>query len=176
MGEDGSPTLAVLSAILFLGGLFLETRVLFRWRANWYFTVGLPLGARPVPISAPPRGEGRTASVRWEVASPTMVRYWADPNERAAPSGMHGVVFLTPSRKGVELDVRWAPPWTPLLAAVWLAGLGIAREEVQLTLPIAASVVLGIFILYGSRARQVAAELRWAFVRGDDVPPPDLHG
>lgn len=176
MGEEGSLTLALASALLFLGGLVLETRVLLRWRMNWYFLPGVPLGIRPVPIASPPNGDGRTASVRWEVTSPTMVRFWADPNERVTPSGFHGVVVLTPTRKGVELDVRWAPPWTPLFAAIWLAGLGIARDEASLTVPIAVMLVLGVFVLYGSRARPIAAELRWAFVRGEDVPPEAHDG
>jgi hypothetical protein len=170
--DEGSLTLPLVAAALLLGGWIAETRVLTRWRPDWYFLPGIPLGLRPVPIPTAPEGEGRTRSVRWEVSAPDLVRFWADPTERAAPSGLHGVVVLLRSRKGVELHVRWAPPWSPVLAAFWLAALGIHRGEARLTVPIAVCILAGLLYLYGERARQVAAELRWAFVRGGE-PPPD---
>ena len=34
---EGSLSLAGLAALVLLGGLLLETRVLTRWRKNWYF-------------------------------------------------------------------------------------------------------------------------------------------
>jgi hypothetical protein len=171
--QDGSLYLAIGAAFLFLGGLVLETRVLLRWRADWYFLPGLPIGARLVPIPRPPEGAGRTESVCWEVSAPNLVRFWADPNERVTPSGMHGVVVLVQGRRGIELDFRWSPPWTPLLAAVWLAVLGMVRGEGTLTVPIAVAIVIGILVVYGDRARRVAAELRWAFVRGEPADPEE---
>ncbi|MEZ4239312.1 MAG: hypothetical protein R3F59_24790 [Myxococcota bacterium] len=75
-------------------------------------------------------------------------------------------------RNGVELDVRWAPPWTPVLAACWLAGLGVVRGEASLTVPIAVGIVVALLAVYGERAHRVAAELRWSFVAGDAEPPP----
>ena len=173
--EPGSLALAVAAGIVFLGGMVLETRVLLRLRWDWYFLPGFPLGARIVPIPRPPEGGGRTRSVRWEVAAPHLVRFWADPSDRSAPSGLHGVVILAQGRQGVELGFRWAPPWTPILAATWLAVLGAARGEGHVTVPIAAAIVLGIGLLYAQQARRVAAELRWAFVRGDE-PPEDPPG
>jgi hypothetical protein len=174
MVEEGSLVLPVVAALLLIGGWFAETQLVGRWRADWYFLAGLPLGARLVPIPEAPEGEGRTHSVCWEVSGPELVRYWVDPSSRNAPSGLHGVVVLLRTRHGVELDVRWAPPWTPILAAAWLAGLGILRGEAQLTVPIASCMVLGLFVVYGARARRVAAELRWSFVRGE--PPEDEPG
>lgn len=176
MVEPGSSTLAIAAAVLFLGGWLLETRILLRWRTDAYFLAAFPLGLRPVPIPVAPEGQGRTRSVLWEASRPDLVRFWADPRDRTTPSGMHGVVVLTRSRRGVELEVRWAPPWTPLVAAVWLACLGIVREEAALTVPIAACIVGAVLFVYGERARRVAAELRWAFVRGGDDDLPEEGG
>lgn len=161
--------LALGVALAFLGGMVLETRVLLRWRRDWYFLPGFPVLPRLVPILKPPEGQGRTASVRWEVSAPNVVRWWADPSERKAPRGLHGVVVLAQGRRGIELDVRWAPPWTPFLAALWLALLGVLRGEAQLTVPIALAVAFAVAVVYADRARRVAAELRWSFVnRGSD--------
>lgn len=174
--EAGSLALALAAAIVFLGGMVLETRVLLRFRRDWYFLPGFPLGARIVPIPRPPEGSGRTRSVRWEVAAPHLVRFWADPSDRTAPTGLHGVVILAQGRQGVELELRWAPPWTPILAATWLAVLGAARGEGRLTVPIAIVILLAIGALYAQQARRIAAELRWSFVRGTEPPPEDPPG
>jgi hypothetical protein len=80
------------------------------------------------------------------------------------------VVLLGSTARGVELDVRWAPPLTPILAAVWLAALGGWRGEASLTVPIALAIVIGVGVLYWDRARRVAAELRLAFAAWE---PPD---
>ncbi|HHO52303.1 MAG TPA: hypothetical protein ENK18_15875 [Deltaproteobacteria bacterium] len=171
---DGSVGLALSAAMAFLGGLLLEGRVLLRWRSDLYFQVALPLGASLVPIPRPPEGSGRTPSVRWEVSRPGLVRFWADPDERRAPSGLHGVVRLTHSTRGVQLELWWAPPWSPLLAAVWLGGGGLLRGEAQITLPIGLLILGSILIVYGDRARRVAQELRLSFVGGGKAPPEGL--
>lgn len=171
--DPSSLGLALAAGLVFLGGMVLETRVLLRLRPDWYFLPGLPIGARLVPIARPPEGSGRTPSVRWEVAKPHLVRFWADPSERVTPSGLHGVVVLAQGRSGVELDVRWSPPWTPLVAALWLAVLGTARGEGHVTVPIAVAIVLAIGVLYAERARRIAAELRWAFVRESEPGEQD---
>ncbi len=64
--------------------------------------------------------------------------------------------------------VCWAPPWSPLLAALWLAGIGAVRGEAWLTVPIAAVMVLGVVLLYRQVALRVAAELRWGWVSDSD--------
>jgi hypothetical protein len=165
--------MALAVALALLGGLWLETRVLLARRRDGYFLVGIPLWQALVPVPRAPEGSGQTASVRWEVSdeAPNLVRWWADPKDRKAPTGLHGVVILAQGRRGIELEVRWAPPWTVLLAALWLAALGIARGE-PFTVPIAAVMVLGTFVLYGERARRAAAELRWAFLSGSEPDPP----
>ena len=169
--ETGSLQLALFAAVTFLGGLVLETRVLLRLRTRWYFSLGIPLAGTLVPVPRAPEGKGRTASVQWEVAEPGLVRFWANPDERKAPSGLHGIVQLVPTvGGGYGLSVRWAPPWIPLLAALWLALLGAARGEAALTVPIAVLIVAAILFVYGERARRVAHELRQAFL---DVAPPD---
>ena len=170
--EPGSLGLAILVASLLLGGLWVETRVLLRRRADWYFLPGFPIGGRLVPIPKPPEGSGRTATVVWEVSAPNLVRFWVDPADRTSPTGLHGVVILAQGRRGIELEVRWAPPWSPILAALWLASLGVARGEGALTVPIAAVMTVGMIVLYGERARRAAAELRWAFLAGSEPDPP----
>lgn len=169
---DGSLSLAGLVAIVLLGGLLFETRVLTRWRKDWYFGAGVPLGLRLVPILRAPEGKGKTATVAWEVGDqPHLVRFWADPANRTAPMGLHGVVLLAQGRRGIEMEVRWAPPWSPILAACWLAALGLARGEGTVTVPLGAMILVGVVIVYGERARRAAAELRWAFVQGEETPP-----
>lgn len=161
----GSLQFALFAAILFIGGLVVETRVLLHWRPSWYFAATLPLGATLIPIPMLPTGEGRTPSVRWDASEPGVVKFWADPLERRAPSGLHGLVVLHPRTDGqVELTVRWAPPWVPLAAALWLAFLGMARGEAQLTVPIALMIGTAILFVYGDRSRRIAQELRASFV------------
>jgi hypothetical protein len=174
--EQGSLSLALFAAALLLGGLLLETRVLMRWRKDWYFAAGLPLGAQLVPIQKAPVGSGRTATVHWEVSQPHLVRFWSEPGQRQAPMGLHGIVLLAQGRRGIEMEVRWAPPWSAVLAACWLAGLGIVRGEGMLTVPIATLILVGLVIVYGERARRAAAELRWAFVQGEgsEGPPEEI--
>ncbi len=164
--EEGSLQLALIAAVAFLGGLVLETRVLLRFRPMWYFAITIPLGRPLVPIPRPPEGRGSTASVEWEVAgSGEHVRFWANPDERRAPSGLHGLVHLMPATGGgYGLQVRWAPPLVPLFAAAWLALLGAMRGEGELTIPIAVLIAAGILVVYGDRARRIAQELRQAFV------------
>ncbi len=161
---EGSLEVALIAALALVGGLVLETRVLLRWRTDAWFTASFPLGLQLVPIPTAPKGQGRTASVKWEVSRPGLVRWWADPDERRAPSGLRGVVWLVPTARGVLLDVRWAPPLSPLLAALWLAFLGVARGEAQLTVPIALAMVVGLGVVYWDRSRRIAAELRQSFL------------
>src|SRR5687768_4430471 len=99
--------------------MIVESRVLLRRRADWYFLPGFPIRGRLVPIPDAPEGSGQTASVRWEVSdAPNLVRFWVEPGSRSAPAGLHGVVILAQGRRGIELDVRWAPPWSPILATM----------------------------------------------------------
>lgn len=158
------PALVAAAAV---GGLLAE-RALVAWGQPTYFRLVLPLGQALVPIPAPPRGDGRTASVRYAVDEPRgWVRFWAQPGDRTAPLGLHGVVLLTPTTRGVALEVRWAPPWTVAAALLWFAGLGVARGQGLVTVPVALGL-LGIgFVLYRDAAARAARELRWAFVRGD---------
>ena len=162
--EDGSlPTL--LFSVALLAGGFATERALLSWRWTPWFAAGLPLVPVPVPIPEAPTGSGETASLKWEVVD-GVVRWWADPRRRGAvPTGLRGVVRLRRSTRGVELDVRWSPPWTPLVAMGWLAALGVMRGQTQVTGPIAALLVLAMLLVYHQGALRAAAELRWAFVR-----------
>ena len=161
---------ALLVGVALAVGLFVEARLLVRWRTDAWFQAAIPLGAELVPVPRAPRGAGRTPSVRWEVGPPHLVRYWSDPADRAAPLGLHGVVVMREGRRGVELDVRWAPPWTLVLGPLWLALLGAARGDGPLLGAVAAVLLaLGAW-WYARAARRAAAELRWSFLEacGDD--------
>jgi hypothetical protein len=176
--ETGSLGLALFAAFGLVGGLWFETRWLLARRFDGYCLLGLPLGARLVPIPHVPEDEGRTATVRWELGparadAPRIVRFWADPRARTALTGLHGAMILHRGPRGIELEVRWAPPWTLILAATWLVTLGIARGEAGLTVPIAVAMIAGVVVVYGERARRAAAELRWAFVSGSEPEPPN---
>jgi hypothetical protein len=155
---------ALIVGLCLAVGLLLEARVLVRWRVDAWFHASVPLAAELVPIPRAPRGAGRTSTVRWEVGPAHVVRFWSDPSDRAAPLGLHGVVILRESRRGVELDVRWAPPLTLVLGPLWLALLGAARGDG----PLLGAVALTLSALgawwYGRAALRAAAELRWSFL------------
>ena len=167
---EGSMQLALGSALMLIGGMVFERFLLTRFRWTPYFTAGFPLFPELVPIPKAPEGSGETATVSWEVVGEDgdLVRFWADPDKRTAPSGLRGAIRLYQAGNGhVGLAVRWSPPWTLLIAAGWLVALGIARQEPQITVPIAVVWVLGVMVIYRQAAVRAAAELRWAFVRGD---------
>lgn len=161
----GWPITLVAAAVL--GGGLLVERLLLAARFTPYFTAGFPLLPELVPIPAvPKREEGTTASVRW-VRDGAIVRFSA--HGRGGPMGLHGAVLLRPVRRGgVAMDVRWAPPWTPLLAATWLGGLATARGEPYM-LPVAVGLGFVVLHVYRTAAVKAAAELRWAFVSGLDT-------
>lgn len=170
MALEGSLALALGSALGMAVGLFAERQALVaRWAP--YFIGGLPLGAEPLPLVVLPEGAGRTASVAWERvpgAGPVVqIRFWAPVGGKTAPSGLHGVVWLTPQTPTGpwRCEVRWAPPFTPALGAFYLAVLGVVRGEPQVTIPIACFMLVGLFLVYFAAARRAAAELRWAFVK-----------
>lgn len=171
---EGSPTLAIVTALALVGGLILE-RLLLRWRWMPYFVAGFPLLPPLVPIPRAPEGQGRTATVRWEVQG-DLVRFWADPQERNAPSGLHGAIRLYRVPGGrVGLAARWSPPWSYLLAAAWLLVLGHLRDQLALTAPIALALTVGIVIAYRHFAIRAVRELRWAFVQERPEEPPDAE-
>ena len=102
------------------------------------------------------------------VGAEDRIRFWADPDKRRAPSGLHGAIRLYRAGSGqVGLAVRWRPPWSLLLAAAWLVVLGVVRQEPQITVPIALAWVIGVLVIYRQAALRAAAELRWAFVQGE---------
>lgn len=160
---EGSFGLALFTAFGLVGALVVE-RALLRWRWSAYFAVGLPLSRDPVSIPQAPTGAGRTETVHWEVVGP-LVRFWADPSDRVAPSGLHGVVLLGGAPGAVTLRIRWSPPWSYVLAMVWLVVLGAARGQLALTGTIGAVLLGGVFASYRMFAVRAAGELRSAFVR-----------
>lgn len=154
----------VAFAVAPLVGLLIEL-LLVRLRFRPYLAAGLPLARELVPIPKPPEGEGSTASVAWVADEDGVVRWWAN-GSREGLTGLHGVVRCVRGRHGVSLLVRWSPPWSPLLAAVGLAGFGVARGLPQVTIPVGLAMVGGLFFVYHQGAVRAAAELRWSFVQG----------
>lgn len=168
------PGPAALVATALALGVLLEARVLVRLRADAWFLASVPLPDRLVPVPRAPRGAGRTATVRWEVSAPHLVRYWSDPADRAAPLGLHGVVILREGRRGVELDVRWAPPLSLVLGPVWLALLAATRGDGPLLGLVAAVLLAACGWWYARAARRAAAELRWSFLDACGDGPGDV--
>jgi hypothetical protein len=159
---DSHPILALWAVAALVGGLLAE-RALLHFRPEWYFTAAFPLEPELLPLPRVPEAEaGKTASVHWERRT-DLVLYWSEPGT-GAPMGLHGAVRLVPTPRGVRMIAYWSPPWSPLLAATWLGGLGAARQEV-IVLPIACLMILGTLFVYRMFAVRAAAELRWAWVR-----------
>jgi hypothetical protein len=167
--------IALVAAGVLFGGLLLE-RILLTWPWLPYYRLSFPLGRALLPVPEAPKGEGQTPSVRWAIADAgdrRVVRFWAEPGSRRAPMGLHGLVHMRRMRGQVALDVAWAPPWSPVFAALWLLFLGLFRGDGWVTVPVGSMMVLGIAVLYWRSAMLAARELRWAFVQGldDDVGP-----
>jgi hypothetical protein len=174
--DEGSIGLTVAVAAVLVGGTLLEL-LWVRWRFATYFRLAVPLGATLVPLARPPTlEEGSTHSLGFERTDPGTYLFWADRRKRRAPTLLHGVVTLQPEGRRCALTVHWAPPWTPLVAALWLMVLGVVRGEAQVTVPIGALMVFGIVVLYLQGARQAATELRYALGGGAGEGPPDPQG
>ncbi|MFK7928421.1 MAG: hypothetical protein AB8H79_09530 [Myxococcota bacterium] len=166
----GDLPLMLTVAVMVVVGLILE-RVLLR--AGWapYFRVGMPLGEQLLPIPHPPTGSGKTASVRFATHTDGHeVLFWANPGDRSAPMGLHGVVGLVRGANGVHLPVRWCPPFTPFFALIWFGGLGASRGQGFVTIPIAILLMGVLIVVYRQSAVRAARELRWRFVSGEDDP------
>ena len=148
-----APFDGALIGVVLLGLMAVEWALL-RARLGAYFRLGLPLGAEPLPLDAPPTEAGETPTVRWTSDGP-LARYWS---RDAGRPGLHGEVRLIPQRGRHRLAVRWAPPWSLLVLAGALAFLGPAAALVAI------AFVIGVLALYQQAAVRAAAELRfhWA--------------
>jgi hypothetical protein len=160
-----------LTAFGIIAGMLSE-RLLVAVRARWYFALAIPLGEDLTPVSSIPDGGGRTQTVRYEISkNGTDVLFWAEPKDRSAPMGLHGVVRLHRRGARVGLKIGWAPPWTPFAAFLWFALMGAARGQGPIAAAIAALLCVMLFVAYRSAALRAARELRWAFVQGPDIDP-----
>jgi len=159
----GNLTLPLLVGVALLLGFGLEGLLLARGAA-WYYAAGLPLGRSPVPFSRPGRGadEGAHGGLRYRRIAPAMVAFWADRGDRRLPTMLHGLAIERLQGDRVSLDVRWAPPITPVIAAGWLILLGLARGEGQITVPIGALMIGALVVLYHRGAIQACRSLRFA--------------
>jgi len=159
----GSLTLPLLVAFGLLAGFVLEALFLTRG-AGWYYAMGLPLGRTPSPYEPParPAPQGRHGGLRFRRIGPGLVAFWADRRDRRLPSLLHGLAVERVVGDTTVLDVRWAPPFTPLVAAAWLIVLGLIRGEGQITLPIGLMMIGAIGLLYHRGAVQACRTLRFA--------------
>ncbi len=160
-GADGSLGTVGLT-LLVLGGSLAVERLAVALRARAWFSFTLPLHVELLPIAEPPAGDGGQAGgLTWQRMEDGVIVWWAS-RAGGIPAGLHGVAYLARSRGGVHVQVRWAPPMTPLVGAMWLAVLGAARREAELSGPLAALLVLAIMLVYQRAAVQASRVLRWA--------------
>lgn len=168
----GDLRLPALVAVALVLGFILEALFMGRG-ARWYYAAGAPLRPPLVPYTMPskPHESGTHAGIHWRRIEPGMVVFWADRQDRRVPTMLHGLALERQRGEVVHLDVRWAPPWTPLLAACWLMVLGLLRGEAQLTVPIGIAMIVALGILYHRGARGAAASLRFALQQEAESPP-----
>ncbi len=166
LARDGSlRQMGFAILVIALSGLAERGWLALRWQP--YFAAGFPLRREPLALARiPHEATGEASGLRWEkVPGHDAARWWADPQQRRFLSGLHGIVWFGPSKRSVELAVRWSPPWTPLLAMVWLAGVGAADGQAWLSGPLAAVLSMVLMILYQREASRAAAILRYAWAR-----------
>lgn len=152
----------LVATLVVVGTLAFEAWLSACWGRAW-FTLAVPLGDDLVPLQHLPAGRGQGRGVAWRVVDEVVLLYRVGRD--AAPRGLHGVVYLLPARGGqVHLDVRWAPPWTPLAAIAWLSVLGTIRGEGAVLVPVSTLLAGALLLAYWQAARRVAASLRQALV------------
>ena len=157
-----------------LVGLLVELLAVRFW-VSMFYTTGLPLMQEPLPLPVMPEGEGQTAAVDWRVDEDRGCVLWrGGGSRREGLTGLRGVIWLNPTRRGVQLQVVWAPPWSAVVAALALVWLGVLRGTPTLTLPMASLILGGTALVYYQGALRVAGELRYALVSGGtDLEEPD---
>jgi hypothetical protein len=169
---DGGSVERLATAILILAVAALAERGWMWLRWTPYFAAGLPLFQDPLPLGRMPEGEaGIVGGLRWErLASGDGARWWADPDQRRFPRGLHGIVWFGKVGRSVALAVRWSPPWTPILAMAWLAFVGAVDGQGWLTGPLAAVLVFALVAAHHRHAERAGALLRYGWAKEQDVP------
>lgn len=150
-----------------VASLALEA-VALRWRWTPYAAVTVPLGEDLAALPRAPPGEGRYAGVAWaavdDVDEGQVLWFWSTGG-RGVPRGLHGVVHLLPDRAGrVQLDVRWAPPWTPILALGVLSVVGLQEGAGAPPVVLATGLLAVLLVSFRAAARVAAAQLRQGLV------------
>ncbi len=156
----GSLTLPLLVGLGLLAGFALEALLLARG-ARWYYAVSLPIGRTPVPYEAParPAERGAHGGLRFRRIGPGLIAFRADRRDRRLPSLLHGLAVERVVGAKTVLDVRWAPPFTPIVGASWLIVLGLIRGEGQITVPIGLMMIAALALLYHRGAVQACRTL-----------------
>jgi len=153
---EGSMRLVILTGGFLLLGFLLERLfVAVKWVP--YFRCGVPVWGPVRSEVRPPAESGRNDWLHWQNLESGEVIFWADTRTRRTPAGLHGVWKIVPTENGEEVRACWAPPWTPVLAALWLVGLGAMRGDAVMTLTIAAGLIGTLGAVYGHMARRAIA-------------------
>lgn len=175
---SGDVALAVGAVVVFT--VVLEALALRgRWRV--YGAAVMPLGVELLAVTRPPPRAGRFGGVAWDTVSgadgAAVVWFWADRRSGAVPRGLHGVVHLRADPAGrVRLDVRWAPPWTPVVALAALSVVGVRVGDGLAAVALAAALLGVLLWAYSLTARRAAALLRQGFVTEAEDPRPQGQG
>jgi hypothetical protein len=161
LGTEGS-VYGVVMTVLVLGGSAALERLAVARRLRVWFRLAMPLTVGLVPlVELPEAASGAAGGVRWERQEDGTILWWAKRSGGVA-IGLHGVVYCVRTRRGVHLNVHWAPPLTGGVAACWVALIGAARHEAYLSGPLAAMLLGAILLGYHRSALQAARVLRWA--------------
>jgi hypothetical protein len=153
---EGSMRLVILTGgFLVLGFLLERLFVALKWPP--YFRCGVAVWGPIRPEVRPPSEPGRNEWLHWQPLDSGEVIFWADARTRRSPSGLHGVWKLVPTEHGEEARAYWAPPWTPMFAAIWLVGLGATRGDAVMTATIAFGLIGTLGAVYGHMARRAIA-------------------
>ena len=153
---EGSMRMVVLTGFFLVLGFLLERLcVALKWAP--YFRVGVSVWGSVRRDVQPPSEAGRNQWLHWQTLKSGEVIFWADARTRRTPAGLHGVWKLVSTTHGEEVRACWAPPWTPVLAAIWLMGLGAMRGDVVMTATIAFALIGTLGAVYGHMAQRAIA-------------------
>lgn len=133
------------------------------WRPPFYRSVAFPLSVEPLPIARAPEGSGRTATVAWEAMGDRAVFV----AHGGGLPGLHGEVRFIRERRGVRLDVTWAPPWTAFAVCAAIALIGANFGMPWLSMPLSVAILISTLAAWQQAALRAAVELRFAWSAED---------
>jgi hypothetical protein len=150
-----------LQILLGLALFAVAEGILLSARPVAYMTFAFPLPVEPLPLQRLPEGEGRTATVRWDVQG-DLARYVA---HGGGLPGLHGAVRFVRDRPGIRLDVSWAPPVTLLALCAAIGFLGAEAGVPWVSVPLSIALFVACLAAYQQAAVRAAVELRFAWAQ-----------